>query len=156
MVHLLLGWVGHGCVDHDPPARKELQHTDGRQGQKVRGGRSQHSCTLMMSDVFLFFSLSSKICVGGETLDLFAWHRKLQRPIPLSSSAHTDQHSSHYGGHGVPPLSPVDALALRPAEVIQEASHGCPPHFLPVLLHQLTPVWPSRVAGSNLLTKTHI
>lgn len=26
VVHLLLGWVGHSCIYHDPPAREELQH----------------------------------------------------------------------------------------------------------------------------------
>lgn len=90
---------------HQPEKNCSAQ-TAGK-GQKVRGGRSRPSCknTAMMCEVFVF-----------------------------SSRRKTDQHSSHHGGHGVPPLPPVDALALWPAEVIQEASHDCLPQSLSNLL----------------------
>lgn len=43
----------------------------------------------------------------------------------------TDQNSSDDRSHSVPPLPPVDAFPLWPAEVIQKASHlqssSCPP-----------------------------
>lgn len=56
VVHLLLGWIRHCCVNHDPPACEEQNSRDNR-------------------------------------------------------------------SHCVPPLPPVNAFALWPAEVIQKASH---------------------------------
>lgn len=43
--------------------------------------------------------------------------RARQRPF-------TYQHACDHRGHGIAPLAPVHALALRPTDVIQEAGHG--------------------------------
>lgn len=52
----------------------------------------------------------------------------------------TDQDSSCHRGHSVPPLPPVHALALRPAEVVQETCHVW---VFPVQASPLGPVGPS-------------
>lgn len=90
MVHLLLGWICHCCINYDPPACEEQNSRDNR-------------------------------------------------------------------SHSIPPLPPVNAFAIWPAEVIQKASHlqpsSCPPPFLsdPSLHRWISPL-PDSVCVNTCFT----
>lgn len=68
------------------------------------------------------------------------------------SNKPTDQNSSDDRGHSVPPLPPVDAFPLWPAEVIQKASHlqssSCPPPSV-CFSAQVNQASSSRLVGVN-------